>query len=87
LLNPEELQAAGFTVKKFCGLPVDKIDENHYVACDKEAAGELTFIVEEEDGTEIPINVPVCADCLQELNKDEKYSIQELDNPGGILLD
>lgn len=75
------------TIKKFCGIPVGKIDENHFVACDKEAGGELVFIVTNDDESETPVVVPVCDGCLERLQSDGEYSIEELDNPGGILLD
>lgn len=87
MLNFDELESAGVTIKKFCGMPVEQIDENHYVACDKEAVGELTFVVDNEDGSQTPINVPVCEDCLSKMQSDGRFSIEELDNPGGILLD
>lgn len=94
LPNFDELDSSKVTVKKICGMPVGQIDENHYVACDKEAVGELTFIVPLEpddvmaDGSrEIPVNVPVCADCLRRVQGELKVSIQELDTGPGILLD
>lgn len=85
LPNSNELEAAGFIVKKFCGIPVAQLDDNHFLSCDKEAVGELTFIVEDEEMGTTPVNVPVCAGCLEELRKEKP--IEELDNPGGILLD
>jgi hypothetical protein len=80
-----ELEAAGITVMRFCGIPVAQIDENHYLGCDREAVGELTFIVEDEELGTTPVNVPVCAEHLEELRKEKP--IEELDTPGAILLD
>jgi len=85
LIDREELEAAGFTVRRQCGIPVDKIDENHYVACDEEAVGELTFEVEDPDLGVTPVNVPVCQGCLDKLTK--RYPIEELDTDGAHLLD
>lgn len=51
MLNLSELEKAGVTVRKFCGL-----DAEDGVGCSEEAVGEIIAVM--ENGGEVP--VPVC---------------------------
>jgi hypothetical protein len=67
LLNLSELEAAGVSVKKFCGLD---IQEN--MGCTGEAVGDI--IAEMEDGVQIPI--PVCEQHLDLIQSN--YKVENL---------
>jgi hypothetical protein len=56
LLNLNELEKAGITVRQFCGL-----DEQEDIACSREAVGEI--IAQLENGQKVPI--PICQEHLE----------------------
>jgi hypothetical protein len=67
MLDLSELENAGVTVKRFCGL-----DIQGNVGCTGEAVGE--FIAETEDGIKVP--VPVC-----EAHRDAIMAEFEVEEP------
>jgi hypothetical protein len=66
LLNLSELEKAGVTVKKFCGLDMNDM------GCTGEAVGDI--IAEMEDGVQIPI--PVCQQHLDVIQS--QYDVESL---------
>lgn len=67
MLNLSELENAGVTVKKFCGLDIQE-----GMGCTGEAVGDI--IAEMEDGVQIPI--PVCQQHLDVIQS--KYDVESL---------
>lgn len=68
MLNLSDLENQGLTVKKFCGLDIQK-----NVGCTGEAVGDI--VAEMEDGVQIPI--PICQQHL-----DVIQSVYEVESLG-----
>jgi len=67
LLNLSELEKAGVSVKKFCGLDIQED-----MGCTGEAVGDI--IIEMEEGQQIPI--PVCQQHLDMIQAN--YDVESL---------
>ncbi|QWT29996.1 hypothetical protein SEA_TUNATARTARE_112 [Streptomyces phage TunaTartare] len=67
MIDLAELQKAGVTVKKFCGL-----DAQEGVGCPEEAVGEIIAVM--EDDVEVPI--PVCEFHLELIMAE--YEVEKL---------